>query len=109
MSALILSVTISFLMDLYHLGGEPQQIEKADAYERIALMDSTTIEVFEGDSITIVFTACAPQCSSRARVYNKEWLLIRTIEPPFHSIFPLAIMDKKSGQITWTDNDTWEY
>ena len=52
-------------------------------------------------------TACAPQCSSCARVYNKEWQLIRTVTPPFSSIFPLATIE--DGKIVWKDNDTWEY
>ena len=75
--------------------------------ERIALTDSTSLEVYKGDSILVVFTACAPQCSSCARVYNKEWQLIRTVTPPFRSIFPLATI--QDGKIVWTDNDTWEY
>ena len=77
-------------------------------YERIALTDSTSLEVYQGsDSIWVVMTACAPQCSSCARVYNKEWQLIETLTPPFSSVFPLATIE--NGRIIWKDNDTWEY
>ena len=66
------------------------------------------MEVYEAtDTILMVFTACAPECSSCARVYNKEWELIHTVTPPFPSIFPLAHIE--DGQIIWTDNDTWSY
>ena len=84
-------------------------MEQDSVYEKIALTDSTTLEVYQGDSILVVFTACAPQCSSCARVYNKEWTLLDTLTPPFRSIFPLATIDKTTGRIIWTDNDTWNY
>ena len=45
---------------------------------------------------------------TRAYIY-KEWVLIGDIPSPLTSIFPLATMDKKTGHIEWTDNDTWEY
>ena len=106
---LLLSISLSLLADLFHIGAEPKIIEQNGAYERIALTDSATLEVYRGDTITVVFTACAPQCSSCARIYNKEWKQIGTIEPPFHSIFPLATLDKETGRVIWKDNDNWEY
>ena len=106
---LFLSIGLTLLADLFPLGGHPQVVEQTEQYERIALTDSTSLEVYKSDSILVVFTACAQQCSSRVRVYNKEWVLIRTIEPPFTSIFPLATINKESGMIEWKDNDTWEY
>ena len=89
--------------------GHKPQIEVQDGpYERIALTDSTRLEVYQyTDSTLVVMTACAPQCSSSARVYNKDGQLIRTVTPPFRSIFPLATIE--NGKIVWTDNDTWEY
>ena len=89
--------------------GHKPQIEVQDGpYERIALTDSTRLEVYQyTDSTLVVMTACTPQCSSCARVYNKEWQLIRTVTPPFSSIFPLATIE--DGKIVWKDNDTWEY
>jgi hypothetical protein len=105
---LLLSISLSLLTDLFQLGGTPHVIERAENYERIALTDSSTMEVYKGtDSILVVMTVCAPQCSSCARIYNKEWQLIETFTPPFSSIFPLATIE--NGRIIWTDNDTWNY
>ena len=109
MLALILTISLSLLSDLIHVGGNPHVEYQEGAYERIALTDSTTLEVYKSDSIAVVLTVCAPQCSSCARIYNKEWQLIATPTPPFTSIFPLATMDKETGRITWKDNDTWNY
>ena len=97
------------IYNIFQLNGEAKVVEEAGGYTRIVLPDSVTLEVFKSDSIVVVMTACAPQCSSCARIYNKEWELVRTITPPFSSIFPLATMNKKNGRITWTDNDNWEY
>ena len=105
---LFLSISLALLSNLFQLGGHPQVMEQDGPYERIALTDSTSMEVFKGeDTILVVMTACAPQCSSIARVYNKEWKLIEEVRPPFSSIFPLATI--RDGRIIWTDNDTWNY
>ncbi len=106
----LLLISLSLIADLFQIGGTPTVVEKEGPYERIALTDSTTLEVYQGtDSIFVVMTACAPQCSSCARVYNKEWQLISSPTPPFTSIFPLATIDQKTGTIIWKDNDTWNY
>ena len=106
----LLLVSLSLIADLFQMGGTPTVVEKDGSYERIALTDSTTLEVYQGtDSIFVVMTACAPQCSSCARVYNREWQLISSPTPPFTSIFPLATIDKETGRIIWTDNDSWSY
>ena len=89
------------------LGGQPKVVYQDGPYERVSLTDSTSLEVYKGDSILVVFTACAPQCSSCARIYNKEWQLIETVTPPFTSVFPLATIE--NGRIVWKDNNTWEY
>jgi len=105
-----LLISLSLIADLFQIGGKPTVVEKEGSYERIALTDSTTLEVYQGtDSIFVVMTACAPQCSSCARIYNKEWQLISSPTPPFTSIFPLATIDKTTGRIIWKDNDTWSY
>lgn len=105
---LFLAISLSLLTDLFQLGGTPHVTYQDSVYERIALTDSISLEVYRGnDSIMVVFTACAPQCSSCARIYNKEWQLIRTVTPPFTSIFPLATIE--NGRIIWKDNDSWEY
>ena len=105
---LFLSISLSLLAHLFQLGGNPHVVYQDGPYERVALTDSTTLEVYRGeDSILVVMTACAPQCSSCARIYNKEWQLIQTVTPPFTSIFPLATIE--NGHIVWKDNDNWEY
>ncbi|MBQ7632104.1 MAG: hypothetical protein IJS82_05040 [Paludibacteraceae bacterium] len=109
MKVFFLSITIPIITTLAQLGGEPKIVEQVGAYTQFALTDSTTLEVYVGDSIWEVLTVCAPQCSSCARVYNKEGELLHPIEPPIQTIFPLATMDKATGRITWTDNDNWEY
>ena len=104
---LFLAISLSLLSDLFKLGGTPHITYQDSVYERIALTDSTSLEVYRGDSILVVFTACAPQCSSCARIYNKEWQLLETVTPPFSSIFPLATIE--NGRLVWNDNDSWEY
>ena len=104
---LLLSISLSLLANLFQLGGNPHVVYQDGPYEHIELTDSTTLEVYKGDSILVVMTACAPQCSSCARVYNKEWTLIQTLTPPFSSVFPLATIE--TGRIIWKDNDNWEY
>ena len=104
---LLLSISLSLLANLFQLGGNPHVVYQDGPYERIELTDSTTLEVYKGDSILVVMTACAPQCSSCARVYNKEWTLIKTLTPPFSSVFPLATIE--NGRVIWKDNDNWEY
>lgn len=108
MKGLILAIGLSILADLFQVGGNPQVVYQDGAYERVALTDSTQLEVYKGaDSILVVLTACAPQCSSCARIYNKEWKLITTPQSPTPSIFPLATIE--NGRIVWKDNDNWEY
>ena len=97
------------LLDISRIGGAPEVLQEEKPYVRMQLTDSATIEMYLGDSIIVVTTICAPQCSSCARVYNKEWQLVQTLTPPTPSIFPLATIDPKTGKVIWKDNDTWEY
>lgn len=103
------NVVKQLLLDISRMGGAPEVLQEEGPYVHIQLTDSTSLEMFQGDSIIVVTTICAPQCSSCARVYNKEWQLIQTITPPTTSIFPLATIDPKTGKVIWKDNDTWEY
>lgn len=100
---------ITIVAGLLKLGGNPEVVINEGSYSRVALTDSTTLELYEyeADSALVVLTVCAPECSSCARIYNKEGEVIRTITPPFISIFPLATIE--NGQLVWKDNDTWEY
>lgn len=109
MRLILLNIAFTIIASLVQLKGDPQVIAEDGPYTRLSLTDSTTMEIYESDSILVVFTACAPQCSSCARVYNKEWKMVRTVTPPFSSIFPLATIEPKTGRIVWTNNDTWDY
>lgn len=58
-----------------------------------------------GDTAIVITTACAPICSSVARVYaidNKEWLLVRTITGDSTMVFPEAYFEEQ--QLRWKDN-----
>ena len=103
------NVVKQLLLDISRMGGAPEVLQEEGPYVHIQLADSASLEMYLGDSIIVVTTICAPQCSSCARVYNKEGSALFSIEPPFSSIFPLAIIDKESGKIIWRDNDNWEY
>ena len=91
------------------MGGQTKVLDETERYARVSLSDSAFVEMYIAEYITVVYTVCAPVCSSCARVYNKEWEFLYPIEPPFKSIFPLATMDKETGQIIWKDNNNWEY
>ena len=105
--SILLAIAISLIPDLFQLKGHPEVVESVGPYTRVQLTDSATLEVYEADSIKVVITVCAPQCSSCARIYNKEWQLIATPQSPTPSIFPLATIE--NGRIVWKDNDNWEY
>ena len=68
---------------------------------------STCDTLISGDSIIIIHTVCAPICSSRARIFNKEWQEIGILHAPFNSIFPEAYI--QDGKILWRDNDNFDY
>lgn len=60
-----------------------------------------------GDSVIVIHTVCAPICSSRAHIYNKEGHCVGVLQPPFRSAFPEAYIE--NGEILWRDNDTFDY
>lgn len=91
------------------LGGKPEVMEQTEKYMLVSLSDSAYVEMYVADNVIVVYTVCAPICSSCARVYNKEWKYLFPLEPPFTSVFPLATMDRETGRVVWTDNDKWEY
>lgn len=103
------NVVKQLLLDVSRMGGAPEVLQEEGPYVHIQLADSASLEMYLGDSIIVVTTICAPQCSSCARVYNKEWQLVQTLTPTAPSIFPLAAIDPKTGKVMWKDNDTWEY
>ena len=99
----------NLLQNYRELGGKTEITTQKEPYFRVELEDSAVVEMFIKDKITVVYTVCAPICSSSARVYNKDWQLIDTIKPPFTSVFPIATMDQETGRIVWTSNDDWKY
>ena len=102
-------VLTDMLENYRKLGGKPEVMEQTEKYMHVSLSDSAYVEMYVTDNILVVYTVCAPICSSCARVYNKEWEFLFPLEPPFVSVFPLATMDRETGRIVWTDNDKWEY
>lgn len=101
---------ISIVAALFKLGGEPEVVVNEPPYARVVLNDNATLETYEyaqGDTVLVVLTVCAPECSSCARIYNKEGEVVRTITPPFESVFPIAMIEDSIP--VWKDNDTWEY
>jgi len=59
----------------------------------------------KGDTAIIITTACAPICSSIARVYainNKEWNLVGTLTGDSTLVFPEAYFEEQ--QLKWRDN-----
>lgn len=68
---------------------------------------STCDTLYCGDSIIIIHTVCAPICSSRARIFNKDWQEIGILRAPFNSIFPEAYI--QDGKVLWRDNDNFDY
>lgn len=103
------NVVKQLLLDISRMGGTPEVLQEEGPYVHIQLTDSASLEMYLGDSIIVVTTICAPQCSSCVRVYNKEWQLVQTLTPTTPSIFPLAAIEPKTGKVMWKDNDTWEY
>lgn len=102
--------TFKYLLENYReLGGKPEVLDRTEKYMHVSLSDSAYFEMYVADNVIVVYTVCAPICSSCARVYNKEMEYLFPLEPPFTSIFPLATMDRETGRIVWTDNDKWEY
>jgi len=101
-------VVAQLITDLMQMGGYPAVTEERNGYVRVQLTDSATVEAYEWpDSIVVIRTVCAPQCSSCARIYNKEWQPLHDVRPTVQSVFPIASIE--DGKIVWRNNDTWEY
>lgn len=63
--------------------------------------------ILMGDSVIVIHTVCAPICSSRVRVLNKEGVEMGILRPPFRSAFPEAYIE--DGKLLWRDNDPFDY
>ena len=91
-----------------------QQTTISEQSELTFVSDTTHTELISvrdtialGDSVVVIHTVCAPICSSRVRVYNKEWKEIGILKAPFKSAFPEAYI--QDGRILWRENDNFDY
>ena len=92
-----------------------------DTFSMLALQDTPSLDsdmdytlptsvrdtILLGDSVIVIHTVCAPICSSRVRVLNKEGVEIGILRPPFRSAFPEAYIE--DGKLLWRDNDPFDY
>ena len=98
------------------------QPDLQDTSSLLALQDTTTLldsdmdytlptsvrdTILMGDSVIVIHTVCAPICSSRVRVLNKEGVEMGILRPPFRSAFPEAYIE--DGKLLWRDNDPFDY
>lgn len=98
---------IEMMMVVTSLNGQPVTEVETDTYSRIRMADSCYVEVVTyPDSFLVVQTACVPICNSRVRVYNKEWQLIREVEPTVNSTLPFAYF--QNDTLVWKDNEVIE-
>ena len=92
-----------------------------DTFSMLSLQDTPSLDsdmdytlptsvrdtILLGDSVIVIHTVCAPICSSRVRVLNKEGVEIGILRPPFRSAFPEAYIE--DGKLLWRDNDPFDY
>lgn len=75
--------------------------------QAIVSTDSTTINsdtlYLNADTTIIIFTACAPVCSSIARAYNKDGKMLGQMHCPIpNAVFPEAYVE--NNRLCWRDN-----
>ena len=95
---------------LKNLGGSPKRIlsDTKQNHLIIHLADSCQVEVVgfhQTNEVLLIYTSCAPICSSRARVYlikGDDWVLEGDREPDCGGVFPQAFWE--NGQLIWRDN-----
>ena len=97
------------------------QPDLQDTFSMLALQDTPSLDsdmdytsptsvrdtILLGDSVIVIHTVCAPICSSRVRVLNKEGVEMGILRPPFRSAFPEAYIE--DGKLLWRDNDHFDY
>lgn len=84
-----------------------QDTPSLDSDMDYTLPTSVRDTILLGDSVIVIHTVCAPICSSRVRVLNKEGVEIGILRPPFRSAFPEAYIE--DGKLLWRDNDPFDY
>lgn len=111
---ILLVILFAGVLNHYMLADAPSVETKPDTMVLVGdtLLSTPSVishqdTLYMGDTILVIHTVCAPICSSRARIYNKEWQEIGILRPPFISIFPEAYIE--DGKLYWRDNDTFDY
>lgn len=84
-----------------------QDTPSLDSDMDYTLPTSVRDTILLGDSVIVIHTVCAPICSSRVRVLNKEGVEMGILRPPFRSAFPEAYIE--DGKLLWRDNDHFDY
>lgn len=84
-----------------------QDTPSLDSDMDYTLPTSVRDTILLGDSVIVIHTVCAPICSSRVRVLNKEGVEMGILRPPFRSAFPEAYIE--DGKLFWRDNDPFDY
>ena len=84
-----------------------QDTPSLDSDMDYTLPTSVRDTILMGDSVIVIHTVCAPICSSRVRVLNKEGVEMGILRPPFRSAFPEAYIE--DGKLLWRDNDPFDY
>ena len=84
-----------------------QDTPSLDSDMDYTLPTSVRDTILLGDSVIVIHTVCAPICSSRVRVLNKEGGEMGILRPPFRSAFPEAYIE--DGKLLWRDNDPFDY
>lgn len=84
-----------------------QDTPSLDSDMDYTLPTSVRDTILLGDSLIVIHTVCAPICSSRVRVLNKEGVEMGILRPHFRSAFPEAYIE--DGKLLWRDNDPFDY
>ena len=84
---------------------QPDEVADNDSvwYELKSSCDTFKMD----DGYVLIYTVCAPICSSCARVYDKEGNYLGNMTVPIKTAFPEAYIE--NGQILWRDNDPYDY
>lgn len=105
---MLLDIISSLIAAIGAMNGHVDTLALTDSYARYRMADSCYVETLcYGDSTLVIETVCAPLCSSRAYIYNKESEKAKQIPSPY----PNAVLVEahiEDGRIIWTDN-TWNY
>jgi hypothetical protein len=84
---------------------QAQVVEDSDTlwYEFTSSCDTLKMD----DGYVVIYTVCAPICSSCARVFDKEGNYLGNMKSPINTTFPEAYIE--NDQILWRDNDPYDY